>query len=120
MAPVPAIDVTQLRQRLAAEPAPFLLDVREPWEYQQGHVPGAQLIPLGELEQRVSEVPRDRPVLAICPSGPRSLAATARNSAPRRSAASTAARPPGSSAATPWISKTGQLPSPALRGRAGR
>ncbi len=75
MPSVPAIDVTQLRQRLNAEPAPFLLDVREPWEYQEGHVPGAQLIPLGELEQRVNEVPRDRPVLAICHSGQRSLAA---------------------------------------------
>jgi len=75
MAPVPSIDVTQLRERLKAQPAPFLLDVREPWEYQQGHVPAAQLIPLGELEQRVSEVPRDRAVLAICHSGQRSLAA---------------------------------------------
>src|ERR1700730_9793409 len=75
MAPVPAIDVTQLRQRLKAEPAPFLRGVGEPWEYQQGHVPGAQLIPLGELEQRVNDVPRDRPVLAICHSGQRSLAA---------------------------------------------
>ena len=75
MASVPGIDVSQLRQRLAAAPAPFLLDVREPWEYQDGHVPGAQLIPLGELEQRVGEVPRDRPVLAICHSGQRSLAA---------------------------------------------
>ena len=75
MASVPGIDVTQLRQRLAAEPAPYLLDVREPWEYQEGHVPGAQLIPLGELEQRVKEVPRDRPILAICHSGQRSLAA---------------------------------------------
>ena len=75
MTQVPAIDVGQLRQRLKAEPAPFLLDVREPWEYRDGHVPGAQLIPLGELEQRVNEVPRDRPILAICHSGQRSLAA---------------------------------------------
>ena len=75
MAQVPSIEVGQLRQRLKAEPAPFLLDVREPWEYRDGHVPGAQLIPLGELEQRVNEVPRDRPILAICHSGQRSLAA---------------------------------------------
>src|ERR1700730_2486544 len=75
MASVPAVDVVQLRERLAARPAPFLLDVREPWEYLAGHVAGAQLIPLGELEQRVNEVPRDRPVLAICHSGQRSLAA---------------------------------------------
>jgi rhodanese-related sulfurtransferase len=75
MARVPAIDVNQLRQQLTAEPAPFLLDVREPWEYQAGHVPGARLIPLAELEDRVNEVPRDQPILAICHSGQRSLAA---------------------------------------------
>src|SRR2546421_7408448 len=75
MARVPGIDVNQVRQRLEVEPKPFLLDVREPWEYAAGHVPGARLIPLGELEQRASEVSRDRPVLAICHSGQRSLAA---------------------------------------------
>jgi rhodanese-related sulfurtransferase len=73
---VPAIDVKELRRRLeAGGPKPYLLDVREAWEYLAGHVPGAQLIPLGELEQRVSEVPRDHEVLAICHSGQRSLAA---------------------------------------------
>jgi len=75
MSGVPAIDVNQLRQRLTAQPAPFLLDVREPWEYEAGHVPGARSIPLAELEDRVNEVPRDRPILAICHSGQRSLAA---------------------------------------------
>ena len=76
MAPIPAVDVKELRRRLEAEgPKPYLLDVREPWEYLAGHVPGAQLIPLGELEQRVAEVPRNREVLAICHSGQRSLAA---------------------------------------------
>jgi phage shock protein E len=75
MAQIPGIDVAQLQQRLKGEPAPFLLDVRETWEYHEGHVRGAQLIPLGELEQRVNEVPRDRPILAICHSGQRSLAA---------------------------------------------
>ena len=55
MAPVPAVDVKELRRRLDADgPKPYLLDVREPWEYLAGHVPGATLIPLGELEQRVS------------------------------------------------------------------
>jgi len=77
VAQVSGIDVTQLRQRLKSEPAPFLLDVREQWEYQEGHVPGAQLIPLGELEHRVNEVPRDRPILAICHSGQRSFTAAA-------------------------------------------
>jgi rhodanese-related sulfurtransferase len=74
---VPVITVVELRQRLRAQPVPFLLDVREPWEFVAGHVPAAQLIPLGELVDRVSEVPRDRPVIAICHSGQRSLAAAA-------------------------------------------
>jgi phage shock protein E len=74
---VPAIDVAELRQRLAAAPKPFLLDVREPWEYAQAHVADARLIPLGELERRVNEVPRDQPILVICHSGQRSLAAAA-------------------------------------------
>src|ERR1700730_12151373 len=76
MAPIPAIDVKELRRRLEAEgPTPYLLDVREPWEYLAGHAAGGPLIPPGELEQRVSEVPRDHEVLAICHSGQRSLAA---------------------------------------------
>src|SRR5207302_9271067 len=72
---VAGIGLNQARPGVEQEAKPFLPDVREPWEYAAGHVPGAQLIPLGELEQRVSEVPRDRPVLAICHSGQRSLAA---------------------------------------------
>ena len=104
MAQVPSIEVGQLRQRLKAEPAPFLLDVREPWEYRDGHVPGAQLIPLGELEQRVNEVPRDRPIWpsATAASGVSPRLGTSSNSATPRSATSTAAPPPGSSAATRW------------------
>ena len=74
---VPEIDVAELRRRLAADPKPFLLDVREAWEYTEAHVLDAQLIPLGELEQRANEIPRDRPVLAICHSGQRSYAAAA-------------------------------------------
>ena len=75
MATVPEVTVSELHERLGTDPRPFVLDVREPWEYLAGHVPGAELIPLGELEQRVSEIPRDRPVFAICHSGQRSLAA---------------------------------------------
>jgi len=46
---VPAIDVAEAHRRLQAEARPFVLDVREPWEYALGHVPGARLLPLGEL-----------------------------------------------------------------------
>jgi rhodanese-related sulfurtransferase len=74
---VPSIDVAEARRRLEADPRPFVLDVREPWEYALGHVPGARLLPLGELERRVAEVPKDRPILAFCQVGARSLAAAA-------------------------------------------
>jgi rhodanese-related sulfurtransferase len=52
-----------------------VVDVREPHEYQRGHVPGAQLIPLGVVPLRLHELPRDRPVYVICASGHRSLTA---------------------------------------------
>jgi len=52
-----------------------LLDVRTAEEYAAGHVPGVQLIPLQELERRLDEVPRDKPVLVICRSGNRSAQA---------------------------------------------
>lgn len=50
----------------------FLLDVRTPQEWNEVHVPGAVLIPLDELPQRLDEVPRNRPVMVICRSGNRS------------------------------------------------
>jgi sulfur-carrier protein adenylyltransferase/sulfurtransferase len=56
---------------------PVVLDVREPWEFQQGHVPGAILIPLGQLANKVGELDPDRPVAVICQTGNRSQSAAA-------------------------------------------
>ena len=56
-------------------PEALVLDVREPQEYQHGHVPGAINIPQADLASRLDEVPRDRPVIAICQGGVRSLRA---------------------------------------------
>ncbi|HRL11635.1 MAG TPA: rhodanese-like domain-containing protein [Aggregatilineales bacterium] len=56
---------------------PLVIDVREPWEYAQGHVPGAQLISLGEFSRRVGELDPERPVAVICASGSRSQSAAA-------------------------------------------
>ncbi len=50
----------------------FVLDVREPSEWNEFHAPGATLIPLGELAARVDELPRDRPIVVVCRSGNRS------------------------------------------------
>jgi phage shock protein E len=50
----------------------FVLDVRQPEEWAAGHIPDATLIPLGELQARLVEVPKDRPVVVVCRSGNRS------------------------------------------------
>lgn len=71
------ITAQELRTLLAASPAPVVVDVREPWEFAQGHVPGARLIPLGELARRVSELDGDAPTVVVCASGARSQSAAA-------------------------------------------
>ena len=53
-----------------------LIDVREDWEYRRGRVPGAVSVPLGQLPQRIGELPQDKPYAVICESGSRSQAAT--------------------------------------------
>jgi rhodanese-related sulfurtransferase/rubrerythrin len=53
----------------------LLLDVRQPDEYEAGHIPGAMLIPLGELEARREELARDKKIITYCRSGHRSMAA---------------------------------------------
>ena len=53
----------------------LLLDVRQPEEYEAGHIPGAMLIPLGELEGRREELERGKKIITYCRSGHRSMAA---------------------------------------------
>lgn len=67
---VPEIDIDEAARRYAAG-AP-VIDVREPDEYAEGHVPGAPLIPLGTVPDRGGEVPSSGEVLVICKSGGRS------------------------------------------------
>ncbi len=56
-----------------------IVDVREPAEFTGplGHIRGAKLIPLGQLAGRAGEIPKDRPIVAVCRSGGRSAQATA-------------------------------------------
>jgi rhodanese-related sulfurtransferase len=50
----------------------YFLDVREQSEWDEYHAPKTTLIPLGQLETRLAEVPRDRTVVVVCRSGNRS------------------------------------------------
>lgn len=49
-----------------------LVDVREDSEWSAGHIPGARHIPLGSLADRLGDLSRDRPVVTVCRTGPRS------------------------------------------------
>ncbi|MGA8978656.1 MAG: rhodanese-like domain-containing protein [Pedococcus sp.] len=53
-----------------------VIDVREPGEYVSGHVPGAVLIPMGQLPSRAGDLDRSRDVYVVCASGNRSGAMT--------------------------------------------
>ena len=74
---VEPLELHQLMQSCTNGDCPRIVDVREPWEYRQGHVPGAVLIPLGQLSARVNELDPERPVAVICASGNRSQSAAA-------------------------------------------
>ncbi|HEY1116551.1 MAG TPA: rhodanese-like domain-containing protein [Acidimicrobiales bacterium] len=60
----------------ALEQGAALVDVREPSEYREGHVPGARNIPMGQLTARLDEIDRHRPVHVVCATGNRSGAMT--------------------------------------------
>lgn len=72
---IPEIDVDELARRL--DDGAVLVDVREVEEYVEAHVPGAQLVPLSQLRERLDEVPATAQVLLICRSGARSMQAAA-------------------------------------------
>jgi rhodanese-related sulfurtransferase/rubrerythrin len=55
----------------------LLIDVRQPAEYTEGHIPGANLLPLMELESKLFELPEDRDMVFYCRSGGRARAAAA-------------------------------------------
>jgi sulfur-carrier protein adenylyltransferase/sulfurtransferase len=68
-------DVKELKRKIDAKEDFFLLDVREPNEFQIGRIPGSTLIPLGEVPQRVNEIPRDKEIIVHCKMGGRSARA---------------------------------------------
>lgn len=67
------ISAQALHQRLTAQqPKPLVVDVREPHEFRAGHIEGAQLAPLGTVENALATVPPDREIVLVCRSGNRS------------------------------------------------
>lgn len=74
---VPSVQVTDLDPTAPVPPGTVLLDVREQDEWDAGHAPDAVHIPLGELPDRVGELPDHERLLVVCHSGGRSARATA-------------------------------------------
>ena len=70
---VPEIELPGFAAHLGA--GAVVIDVREPFEYVAGHVPGAVLVPLGSLPNAVGDLPRGERVYVICASGNRSRTA---------------------------------------------
>ncbi|MBN2047032.1 MAG: rhodanese-like domain-containing protein [Anaerolineaceae bacterium] len=75
----PAVDLPALAPEVSVDEAAalreegsFILDVREPDEWTAGHIEGATLIPLGQLQNRTDEVPMDQQIVVYCRSGNRS------------------------------------------------
>jgi adenylyltransferase/sulfurtransferase len=71
---IPEMQVEELKRRLDAGENLFVLDVREPHEYQICNI-GGHLIPLGDLPKRVNELDSSREIVAHCRSGVRSAKA---------------------------------------------
>jgi rhodanese-related sulfurtransferase len=67
---IPQVDVPGLPADFGVEAT--LLDVREDDEWQRGHAPGAQHIPMGDVPARIQEIDVDKPLYVICHAGGRS------------------------------------------------
>ena len=70
------ITAVELKKRMDAGDKLFVLDVREPNEYQINRIAGSTLIPLGELPRRYQEIDPDQEIVALCKMGGRSAKAT--------------------------------------------
>ena len=66
------ITAEQVESKLSGDSGVQLIDVRNPDEYWDGHIPGSKLIPLSELPARMQEIDKNREAILICRSGNRS------------------------------------------------
>ena len=68
------LTATELKSMFMNQEDFLLVDVREPWEFEEFHIPGAQLIPMGLFKDgsAISQLPRDRQIVLQCQSGSRS------------------------------------------------
>lgn len=65
----------ELQAKLQAKEDFFLIDVRDPEEYESGHIAGSILIPLDTIEEKTEGIRKDKPIVLYCALGRRSRAA---------------------------------------------
>ena len=70
-----SISTAELQGRLEKGEKLTVIDVREPWEYAEGHVPGAVLKPLGQIRSWANELKKEDEILLICRTASRSAMA---------------------------------------------
>jgi rhodanese-related sulfurtransferase len=70
---VPEIAPAALKVLLDSARPPLILDVRENWEREAARLPDTLDIPMGEIPQRLADLPRDRDIVVMCHGGVRSL-----------------------------------------------
>jgi len=65
------ISATDMQKLTKQTPDIYLLDVRTPGEYTQKRIKGAHLIPIDQIENRINEIPKNRPIIVYCETGVR-------------------------------------------------
>jgi rhodanese-related sulfurtransferase len=74
--PLPSLNALELSEKLKNSARVLVVDVRQPEEYRQGHIANSKLLPLGELNKRINELPKNKEIVCVCASGSRSRQAT--------------------------------------------
>ena len=70
-----SIPASELPEYLKNKGQRLFIDVREPHEFNSGHVEGMKNVPLGQIGQRINELSKDREIVLMCRSGNRSMMA---------------------------------------------
>lgn len=72
MAAMQNISATDMQKIIKQTPDVYLLDVRTLGEYTQKRIKGARLIPIDQVQNRINEIPKNRPIIVYCETGMRS------------------------------------------------
>lgn len=67
------IQPLELSKQLEAGDRVYLLDCREPWEFETASISGSELMPMHTIPEQLGLIPTDRPVVVVCHSGRRSM-----------------------------------------------